>query len=94
VKISNVLHNGLLRFIETADASGVAAATVPTLRRMITFLQDMETEAELHSVPTWKVHRLRGDRRHVWSLHVTQNWRLMFWIERSEIVDLNFEDCH
>jgi toxin HigB-1 len=43
----------------------------------------------------WKAHQLTGDRKGVWSLHVTRNWRLTFWIDdENEISDLNLEDYH
>ena len=47
-------------------------------------------------VPAWKAHRLAGDRKDVWSLSVTKNWRITFRIDRTEdeIVDLDYEDYH
>lgn len=63
---------------------------------MLSFLQDMQREEELQSVPSWKAHRLTGDRKGTWSLFVTKNWRLTFRIDRDaiEIVDLDYEDYH
>lgn len=96
MRIRNVLHKGLRRLIEHDQATGLPAACVPKLRRMISFLQDMGDESELRSVPNWKAHQLRGTRKGTWSLFVTRNWRLTFWIdgEEIEVVDLNFEDYH
>ncbi len=96
MKIRNVIHKGLRRFIEEDDASGLQAAVIPKLRRIISFLQDMELEAELRSVPSWKAHQLTGDRKGTWSLFVTKNWRLTFQIDQAEIeiVDLDYEDYH
>jgi len=96
MKIRNVIHKGLRRLIEDDDASAVQPAVVGKLRRMISFLQDMQYERELQSVPSWKAHRLSGDRRGTWSLFVTKNWRLTFLIDGDEIeiIDLNFEDYH
>ncbi len=82
--------------IEDDDASGLQAGAVPKLREMISFLQDMEQESELRSVPSWKPHQLTGDRKGTWSLFVTKNWQLTFDIDRAEIeiVDLDYEDYH
>ena len=63
MRIWNVLHKGLRRFIEDDDKSGIQAAVAEKLRRMISFLQDMQKETELKSVPSWKAHRLTGDRK-------------------------------
>ena len=96
MKIGNVIHRGLRQFIQDDDAAGVLPAVAPKLRRTLSFLQDMEREEELLSVPIWRAHRLTGDRRGTWSLSVTANWRLTFRIDREEmeIVDLNYEDYH
>ena len=96
MKIRNVLHKGLRRFIEDDDRSGIQAAVAERLRRMISFLQDMQRETELKAVPSWKAHQLTGSRRGTWSLFVTKNWRLTFRIDRNEIeiIDLDYEDYH
>jgi toxin HigB-1 len=96
MRIRNVLHKGLRRFIEDDDKSGIQAAVAEKLRRMISFLQDMEKEAELKTVPSWKAHQLTGDRKGTWSLSVTKNWRLTFRISQIEveIIDLDYEDYH
>jgi proteic killer suppression protein len=96
MRIRNVLHKGLRRLIENNDPSGVQAGTADKLRRMISFLQDMEREEELRVMPGWKAHQLTGSRKGVWSLFVTRNWRLTFQVDKdeSEIIDLDYEDYH
>jgi toxin HigB-1 len=96
MKIRNVIHRGLRRFIERDDASGLSPAVVEKVRNMVTFLQEMEDARELRDVPSWRVHRLTGDRQGTWSLMVTRNWRLTFRIDRTEgeILDLDYEDYH
>ncbi len=96
MKIANVIHKGLRRFIEYDDASGLQSTIVEKVRRIVSYLQDMEHEEELRTVPAWKAHQLTGDRKGTWSLFVTKNWRITFRIDRDEIeiVDLNYEDYH
>ena len=96
VRIRNVLHKGLRRFIADEDASGLQPAVVEKVRRMVSFLQDMEREDELRTVPGWKAHQLTGDRKGLWSLFVTRNWRMTFRIDQDEIeiIDLDYEDYH
>lgn len=96
MKIRNIIHKGLRRLIVDDDESGLQAAVVPKLRRMVSFLQDMQTEDELRSVPSWKAHQLTGDRKGSWSLFVTKNWRLTFRIDNNaiEIINLDYEDYH
>ena len=96
MRIRNVRHKGLKRFILKGDASGLPANYIGKITNIIAFLQDMGAEEELLSVPTWKAHQLTGDRVGVWSLFVSRNWRITFAIdnEEIEIIDLDFEDYH
>lgn len=96
MRIRNVVHKGLRRFIEEDDSSGLQPAVVQKLRRILSFLQDMEREEELRSVPSWKAHQLSGDRKGTWSLFVTRNWRITFRVDEDavEILDLDYEDYH
>jgi proteic killer suppression protein len=96
MKIRNVIHKGLRRFIEDDDSSGLQPAVVSKVRRIVSFLQDMEREDELRTVPSWKAHQLTGDRKGAWSLFVTKNWRMTFRVDAQEveIIDLDYEDYH
>ena len=78
------------------NASGLPARQVDKIRKILAFLQDMEREDELRAFPSWKPHRLGGDRRGTWSLSVTRNWRITFRIDRTEgdLIDLDYEDYH
>ncbi len=96
MRIRNVVHKGLRKLYKNGDSSKLDSAVVPKLLRMLTFLQDMETEEELQTIPHWKAHKLTGNRKDTWSLHVSKNWRLTFKIGNSEveIIDLDYEDYH
>ncbi len=96
MKIRNVVHRGLRRFIQHNDASGLAPTVVEKVRNILTFLQEMEDAQELRDIPIWNAHQLTGDRKGIWSLTVTRNWRITFKIDQAEgeILDLNYEDYH
>lgn len=96
MKIRNVIHMGLRRFIKDDDACGLQPAVVTKVQHIVSFLQDMEREEELRTVPSWKAHMLGGDRKGRWSVSVTKNWRMTFRIDRQEIeiIDLDYEDYH
>ena len=44
MKIRNVIHKGLKRFVERDSASGLPPASVEKVRNIVTFLLDMEDE--------------------------------------------------
>lgn len=95
MRIRNVRHRGLRRFIERDEASGLPASFVEKIRNIVSFLQDMDDVEELQAIPVWRAHKLSGDRRGLWSLTVSRTWRITFAIaEKDEIVDLDFEDYH
>lgn len=76
------------------QTKGVPADAADKLRKMLAFLQDMGGVGELRTLPAWKAHRLGGDRKGTWSLHVTRNWRLTFRIGNDELIEVDFEDYH
>jgi proteic killer suppression protein len=93
VRIRNFLHKGLKK-LYLEDSSKGLPSDVDKLRVMLTFLQDMEDPETLQVFPLWRAHRLAGERKGSWSLHVTRNWRLTFQVRDGEIVDLDYEDYH
>ena len=96
MRIRNFVHKGLKRLYEDDNPKRLPAACVDKLRKMLGFMTAMEDAEELRAITTWKPHLLTGDRKGTWSLFVTRNWRLTFWIDASEkeICDVNFEDYH
>lgn len=96
MKIRNFIHKGLKRLYEEDLVRGVPPDTVDKLRKMFAFLDDMQDPEELNSLPGWKAHILTGNRRGTWSLSVTRNRRLTFFIDvtEQEICDVNLEDYH
>jgi proteic killer suppression protein len=94
VRFRTFTHAGLKRLYLADQAKGLPPDAVDKLRKMLAFLQDMGDVDELRTLPTWKAHRLGGDRKDTWSLHVTRNWRLTFRIDHDELIEVNYEDYH
>ena len=96
MKIRNVKHKGLRRLLDDDSTAGLPAPLVDKIRKILAFPQDMESAAELQTIPSWKAHRLTGDRKGAWSLFVSKNWRITFRVDETEfeIIDLDYEDYH
>jgi toxin HigB-1 len=92
--IRSFVHKGLKRLYLEDRGKGLPPNAVDKLRAMLTFLQDMKDPETLRVFPLWKAPQLTGERKGVWSLHVTRNWRLMFQIENGEISNVDYEDYH
>jgi len=89
VNIRSFVHKGLKKLYLEDSAKSLPPDAVEKLRAMLTFLQDMQDPEKLRALPLWKAHELAGDRKGVWSLHVTRNWRLTFQIKDGEILDVD-----
>jgi proteic killer suppression protein len=96
VKIRSFVHKGLKALYVDDITKSVPPDTVDKLRKMLTFLDNMQDPEEMRSLPAWKVHTLTGARKGTWSLSVTRNHRLTFSIDirEREIYDVNLEDYH
>jgi toxin HigB-1 len=96
VKVRNFVHKGLKRLYAEDSAKGIPPDSADQLRKMLAFLDDMESPEELRALSTWKAHTLAGDRKGTWSLSVTRNRRLTFRIDavEQEIYDVSLEDYH
>jgi proteic killer suppression protein len=96
VRIRNFVNKGLKRLYAEDNVKGVPPDTVDKLRKMLAYLDDIESAKELRALTSWKAHVLTGNRKGTWSLSVTRNRRLTFRIDAAEndICDVNLEDYH
>ena len=84
------------KLYEEDAVKGVPPDSADKLRKMLAFLDSMQDPEELRSLPVWKAHTLTGNRKGTWSLSITRNRRLTFWIDTTEreVCDVNLEDYH
>jgi proteic killer suppression protein len=96
MKIISVRHRGLARLIKEESPIGVPANYLNKIRKMISFLQVISCLDELKAVSFWRIHELSGDRKGVFSMVVSRNWRLTFRVNSDQptIFDLDLEDYH
>ena len=95
MQIESIRHKALRRFAETGQPKGLPSGSVDRLRRMLTYLDAIESSEELRTPPNYGAHQLTGDRKSEWSLTVTKNWRMTFRInDAGAIEDLDLEDYH
>jgi proteic killer suppression protein len=96
VKIRSFMHKGLQRLYLDDNAKGVPPDSADKLRKMLAYLDTIESVEELRALTAWKSHTLTGDRKGTWSLSVTRNRRLTFRGDAvaRELFDVNLEDYH
>ena len=95
MEIESISHKPLRAFAETGKAKGLPGSLIERLRNMLAWLAVIEDVDELLAPPNYGAHMLSGDRGGTWSLTVTRNWRMTFWINAANAIeDLNLEDYH
>ena len=79
--------------LRTGGAEGLDAELAAKLNRMLPRLNDGPL-ADAMSLPGYKLHQHKGDRKGSWSVRVTGNFRLIFDIEGEDATNVDLEDYH
>jgi proteic killer suppression protein len=45
-------------------------------------------------LPGFRLHRLKGRRKDLWSVDVNKNWRIVFKFQDGDAYFVNYEDYH
>ncbi len=91
--IKSFRHKGLRRFYEAGSAAGIQAIHKKRLRIQLIAL-DTATIIEDMNIPGFKLHPLKGNRKGLWSLSVSGNWRITFEFKDGNAYIVNYEDYH
>jgi toxin HigB-1 len=94
MRITSFRHKDLERLWLRDEARGVARQHEAKLRAMLTAIEEAENVSELETVPGWRLHPLKGNRKGVWRLVITRNHRLTFRVQGSVVSEIEFEDYH
>ena len=86
-------HKGLEKLYRQGTKKGVQADHVPKLLRILSSL-DVAQSAEDLSIPSFRTHRLNGDRAGHYSIWVNGNWRVTFRFVDSEVELVDYQDYH
>lgn len=93
MEIASIRHKALRRFAETGNAKGLAEPE--RLRRMLTYIALASEFDEFAVPPNFGFHALTGNRKGIYAMSVTKNWRLTFTkVDELAIGDLDLEDYH
>jgi proteic killer suppression protein len=86
-------HKGLERLFTRGDTSGVNAQYVRKLRQILAALDNASDPSGM-SVPGFRLHPLRGDRRGQWAVSVSGNWRVVFEFDGPDATNVDLTDYH
>lgn len=91
--IKSFKHKGLERLFTKGSASSVQADYAPRITLMLDAIDAAEQVNEL-DLPGFRLHRLKGDKRNLWSVRVLANWRITFEFENGDAHILDLKDYH
>ena len=89
----NFKHKGLLRFFSKSDYRGIPAQYAARIERLLDRL-DAASKPEDMDLPGYRFHPLKGDRKGVYAVSVSGNWRLTFRFAGEDATDIDLEDYH
>jgi len=91
--IKSFKHKGLERLFIKGSASGVQADYAPRIILILDAIDAAEQVKEL-DLPGLRLHRLKGEKRKLWSVRVSANWRITFEFDNGDAYILDLEDYH
>ena len=91
--IKSFRHKGLKRFFDTGSVAGIQPFHEQKLRMQLTAL-DTATDIEDMDVPGFRSHPLKGNRRGLWAINVSKNWRIVFEFQDGNAYVVDYEDYH
>ncbi|MCX7119990.1 MAG: type II toxin-antitoxin system RelE/ParE family toxin [Legionellales bacterium] len=91
--IKSFKHKGLKLFFEKGEHSGVQAKHKKRLRLQLSALDTAQVIEDM-DLPGYRLHKLKGDRKDLWSITVNGNWRITFEFTDGDVYIVNYEDYH
>ena len=86
-------HKGLARFFEHGSKSGIQAQHAERLRLILGRLHVATTARDM-DLSGLRLHALKGERKGVWSVWVSGNWRVTFQFVGRDAELVDYEDYH
>jgi proteic killer suppression protein len=86
-------HKGLRLLYETGSTKGIQAAHKTKLLSILAALDVAISPNEL-SLPSYRLHPLKGDMAGHWSIWVNGNWRVTFRFVGPDVELVDYHDYH
>ena len=91
--IKNFIHKGLRKFYASGSTAGIQKKHEKKLRLILANLDQAE-EANDMDLPGLFMHQLKGDKKDIWSVRVSGNWRVTYRFAGRDVEIVNYEDYH
>jgi toxin HigB-1 len=91
--IGSFRHRGLKRLYERGERGKVPPNLLERIEDILGLLDEARDPKDL-DLPSYRLHRLRGDLRGFWSVTVSGNWRVIFRFRDGNAFDVDLVDYH
>ena len=91
--IKSFTHKGLEEFFLTRSTKGIQAKHADRLDLLLDRLERAQIIQDME-YPGSGLHRLKGDKKDLWSVRVSGNWRVTFRFEDGDAYVVNYQDYH
>jgi proteic killer suppression protein len=86
-------HKGLEAFYKSGSLRGIQPASARKLGMILAIL-DVAKDAQDLSLPSLRLHALKGDLKGHWSIWVNGNWRVTFRFTGVDVELVDYQDYH
>ncbi|WP_299999202.1 type II toxin-antitoxin system RelE/ParE family toxin [uncultured Cedecea sp.] len=91
--IKSFRHKGLKNFFLKDDSSGIEQKLIARIRTRFTVI-DAADGIDGIDMPGYNLHQLKEERKNIWSINVSGNWRSTFKFIDGDAEIVNLEDYH
>lgn len=93
--IKSFKHKGLEKFFTTGSTKGIQAIHTKKLRLILSRLNHIVTIDDIN-LPSFNLHRLKGNMNNLWSITVQANWRVTFEFDENtkDVYIVDYQDYH
>jgi proteic killer suppression protein len=91
--IQNFKHKGIERFFKTGKKSGIQGNHAKHLQLILGRLNASTSPSDM-DLPGLHLHQLTGNRKGIWSVRVSGNWRVTFRFNGAHTEIVDYEDYH
>jgi len=91
--IKSFKHKGLEKYYLKGSTIGIQSKHAKKLKFQLAAL-DSAIGIDDMDIPGYGLHPLKGNRKGIWSIMVSGNWRLTFAFDQGNAYLLDYEDYH
>jgi proteic killer suppression protein len=91
--IKSIKNRSLRKLFDDENARFIDPNLVKRIKYLLEVLDTAVSLEELN-FPGGFLHELKGERKGIWSLRVSANWRITFYFEDGHAYNVGLEDYH